>query len=379
MSTRFILMLALLLPTAMYSQRLLVESDTLEGQLLQLIDQEKDQTVKLKLLEEFAKKFPNHEAITWVLSHLQSHQLETKNYERVLTIGLSILSLDPEEVAAAHNCLKAVEALKDVDLIRKWSLQTSQIARKVMLSKKPEYGDDEEIAAWKAKVEFARQVDQYTEYSIYFASMHAKESKTKGELIAVLENRNPMSEYLAQMRTSQKTQVVRQVDIEEAVAAAEAEFLNGQFNEDQLMMVANHYMAKRKEPAKTIEYCGKILDILETKRKPDEVSASEWEQKRTSMIGTANWMMGLLYSSQEKYAAADKHLRASLPLLKNSDMTAGALYHLGYVNYRLAQEGERIRIHDAMRFTQECMAINSAVQAQAALNLQSMKAEWGIQ
>src|SRR5688572_23063852 len=79
MSTRlsFILMLALLLPTAMYSQRLLVESDTMEGQLLQLIDQEKDQTVKLKLLEEFAKKFPNHEAITWVLSHLQSRQLET--------------------------------------------------------------------------------------------------------------------------------------------------------------------------------------------------------------------------------------------------------------------------------------------------------------
>ena len=375
----FTLMLALIAPAALLSQRLFVESDTIEGQLLQTIDAEKDAAKKMALLEEFARRFPNHEAVTWVLSHIQSHQFAEKNYAKVLATGVKILSLDPEEVAAAHNCLKSVEAMRDVDLIRKWALQTSHIARKVMLSKKPEYGDEEEVAAWKAKVEFARQVEQYTEYSIYFASMYAKESKTKGELIAALENRNPMSEYLAQMRTSQRTQVVRQVDVEEAVAAAEAEFRNGQYHEDQLMMVASHYMAKRKEPLKTIEYATRILQIMQTKTRPEEVGATEWEHKKLSMEATANWIAGLLYSTQEKFAEADRHLRAALPLLRNSDMTAGALYHLGYVNYKLAVLGERIRIHDAMRFTRECMTINSAVQAQAGENLKSMKAEWGIQ
>ena len=60
-------------------------------------------------------------------------------------------------------------------------------------------------------------------------------------------------------------------------------------------------------------------------------------------------------------------------------MLAGAYYHLGYVNYRIAEAGERIRIHDAIRFTQQCIAINSAVQAQATENLKAMKAEYALQ
>ena len=76
---------------------------------------------------------------------------------------------------------------------------------------------------------------------------------------------------------------------------------------------------------------------------------------------------------------ADRTLRQALPNLKSSDMIAGALYHLGYVNYRLAEAGERIRIHDAVRYTTECISINSAVQQQAIENLKSMKAEYNLQ
>jgi hypothetical protein len=90
-------------------------------------------------------------------------------------------------------------------------------------------------------------------------------------------------------------------------------------------------------------------------------------------------MTGLLYSTQNKFALADKHLRIALPYLKNGDMLAGAYYHLGYVNYQMAEGGERIRIHDAVRFTKDCIAINSAVQYQASENLKAMKAEYGLQ
>ena len=224
----------------------MIEVDTQEGQLLQQIDAEKDAAKKFRLLETFAKHFPNHEAVTWVLSHIQPHYLETKDYDKVLATGTKILSIDPLEVSAAHNCLKAAEAMKDLPLIKMWSAQTSNIARKAMQLKRPEYGDEEEVAEWKQKVEFARQVEQYSEYSLYFASLQTKDTKTKSSLIEALEQRNPTSEYLAQMRTSQ-TAVVRQVDIEEAVASAEAQFQKGEWNEDLLLMVTTHYMQKRKE------------------------------------------------------------------------------------------------------------------------------------
>ena len=183
-----------------FGQKLVVEVDTQEGMLLQQIDNEKDGVKKFTLLEQFARQFPNHEAATWVLSNMQQLYLEKQSFDKVLETGARILSIDPLELSAAHNCLRAAEGKKDLPLIKLWSAQTSQVARKVMQLKRPEYGDDEEIAVWKQRVDFARQVEQYTEYSLYFASVQTKDVKIKSSLIEALEQRNPTSEYLAQMR-----------------------------------------------------------------------------------------------------------------------------------------------------------------------------------
>ena len=45
----------------------------------------------------------------------------------------------------------------------------------------------------------------------------------------------------------------------------------------------------------------------------------------------------------------------------------------------MAEAGERIRIHDAVRFTKECININSTVQLQAMENMMAMKAEYALQ
>ncbi|MEO8129283.1 MAG: hypothetical protein ABJF23_19150 [Bryobacteraceae bacterium] len=367
--------LLVVIAAAAFSQKLVIEVDTQEGQLLQQIDAEASAPKKQAMLEQFAKLFPNHEAITWVFGQLQLSYVADGKFDRVLEIGTKLLGLDPNDVSAAHNCLKAAEGKKDIELVRRWSDLTSQIARKVKQSKKPEEREEQE--EWKQRVEYAKQVDQYAEYAIYFAALQTKDTKLKSKLIENLEQKNPNSEYLAQLRTSQ-TQVVRQVDIEEAVAAAEVSFAKGQYNVDSLMMVANHLISKQRDPEKVIAYSSKALELLAVAAKPEELNESDWDAKKHQMMGAANWMMGLLYSTQEKFAQADKALRDALPDLKNSDMVAGALYHLGYVNFRLAEAGERIRIHDAVRYTTECTAINSAVQQQAVANLKSMKAEYNL-
>jgi hypothetical protein len=64
---------------------------------------------------------------------------------------------------------------------------------------------------------------------------------------------------------------------------------------------------------------------------------------------------------------------------QKTDMLAGAYYHLGCINYRMAEAGERIRVHDAIHYAQLCIAINSAVQHQAMENLKAIKAEYGLQ
>ncbi|MBI3279011.1 MAG: hypothetical protein HYZ57_04115 [Acidobacteria bacterium] len=369
------LVLAILTLCPLSGQPLLVETDTMEGQLLQQIDVEQNAAKKIELLELFAKRFPNHEAITWVLSHIQVHSLAEKQYDRAIETGKKILSIDPDEVAAAHNALKAAEGMKDVDLIQHWSGEASRISRKVASLPKPE--EPEEQEAWKIRTEYARQVEAYAEYALYFAAANSKDARLKARLIEALEQRNPKSEYLALMRTAESA-AVRQVDIVEAVAAAETAFNKGEYRIDALLMAATYYMERQQEPDKVISYSLKLIHILASAPAPREMSAAGWESKKSTILGRAHWMAGLLYSVQGKYSLADKHLRASLPLLHAADMIAGALYHLGYVNFRIAEGGERIRIHDAVRFTGECVKIPSAIQAQAVENLRAMKAEYNL-
>jgi hypothetical protein len=370
-----IALFVVLISMAASAQKLMVESDTIEGILLQQIDSEQDPDKQLVLLEKFAKDFPNHEAITWVLAHLQSVALKNKNFDRVLELSIRILGSDPDDVAAAHNALRAVEQQGDVELVKRWSAMTSAIARRVIKSKQPD--DPEEVEDWKARVDFAKQVETYTEYALYYAAVNSKDSRTKSEIVEALEQRNPKSEYLAQMRTSQAA-VVRQVDVEEAVRSVEADFAGGKFQAEPLYMAAAYYMQRRTFPDKVVTYGLKVLELLEKGEKPAEINDLDWDRRKRDLIGQTNWMVGLIFSTQEKFALADKHLRVALTQIKDGDMVSGALYHLGYVNYKLAEAGDRIRIHDAVKFTTECTRIGSAVQAQATENLKAMKAEYGL-
>ncbi|HET8549024.1 MAG TPA: hypothetical protein VFL57_13500, partial [Bryobacteraceae bacterium] len=222
-----------------------------------------------------------------------------------------------------------------------------------------------------------KQVDTYTEYSLYYAAVTSKDSRLKSELVEALEQRNPKSEYLAQMRTSQAV-VVRQVDVEEAVRSVDAAFAAGKYQVDQLYMAAAYYMQRRTAPDKVVTYGLKVLELLEKGTKPEEMSDADWNRRKRELVGQTSWMVGLILSTQEKFASADRHLRNALSHIKDADMIAGALYHLGYVNYKLAEAGDRVRIHDAVKFTTECTRIASAVQGQATENLKAMKAEYGL-
>src|SRR5947199_5424981 len=93
--------LSLLVCVLAPAQKLFVESDTQEGQLLQQIDLEENAAKKLALLETFSKQYPNHEAMSWVLGQLQSSYLGQKDYDKVFAAGTKVLGLDPDDVSAA--------------------------------------------------------------------------------------------------------------------------------------------------------------------------------------------------------------------------------------------------------------------------------------
>ena len=343
-----------------------VNAETPEGLLLQQIGQAEDESKKIQLMEQFAAQAPKHEAIGWVYEQMQASYLKAGQPDKAIEIGDKLVAMDPDDLDAAHQNLKAAEAKKDPDLIRKWSNQTSQIAQKVIQSPQPTDADD--VDAWKKRVDFAKQLDTYTEYSLFSAAMQTQDPRKRIELADALTARNPKSQYLPALAELRFNSYRQLGDNAGALAAAEKTLENDQTKEDMLIFVANQYVEKKRDPDKVLAYSAKVVELMDTKPKPEGVSDEEWAKKKKAMSGLAHYMSGTTLFEQKKLAAADKELRAALPLVEGNDqLKAATLFYAGLANYQMK------KISDALKFNQQCAAIKSPFQAQAAKNVSAMR------
>lgn len=351
-----------------------INTETEEGKLLQAIGTEQDPARKITLMEGFVGKFGPHEASGWVWSQLQPEYAKAGRHDQVLAAGEKLLAMDPLDIEAAYANLKAAEAKKDSEGVVKWSVIASDIARKAAAApKKP----DEDEETYKHAVDFAKQVDTYTEYSL-FASMIAETDPAKVmKLAETLEERSPQSQYVPQMLGRYAWAARQAKAVPAAMALGERAYGRNQFDEDLLLAMADYSM-NQKAQDKTIQYSTKVVEVMESKPKPAGVSDADWDKKKTMMTGVAHWMAGTTYSTQGKYAQADKELRAALPLVKeNEELLAGTLFHLGLSNYQMGKGKSTQQMGEALKFMQQAAAIRSPFQAQAQKNLAVMRKETG--
>ena len=154
---------------------------------------------------------------------------------------------------------------------------------------------------------------------------------------------------------------LRESDPPKALAVGEQMIAADQANEDVLMSVAENYAQKDKEPDKVVAYAEKAILLI------DRAAPAE---KKAALSGRASWLVGSISMQQNKYAQADKSIRAALPYLKSdARLTSTALFYLGWANYKLDN------IAEAIRFTQDCTRIRGPFQEQAVKNLAVIRSE----
>jgi tetratricopeptide (TPR) repeat protein len=358
--------------------KLTINAETPEGLLLQNIGQESDDAKKLTLLEAFVQQYPKHEGAVWVYEQLVDAYAKVNQPDKVIASGEKLLELDPADVVAAHTCLKAaLETKRDPDLVLKWAVLTSDIARKITQTPKP--SSEDEVEDWKARVDFAKQVDIYTEYALYAMALQTPDPAKKILLGEALEKRNPESQYITQVAEPLFLAYARTGDNAKAVALAERTIAKDQTNAEMLLAVADSYRT-RKQADKVAELTNKAIGISASKPKPDGVSDADWTTWRTQIAGRANYVMGITYASLEKWPQADKSLRAALPGVGGSpDMKAETLFYLGLANYRLAEAGSTERARDALRFSEQCAAIPGRLQGPARNNVKAIRTKYKVQ
>jgi len=378
-----ILFAALLLsawPGAAQPSNLVIDTETPQGALLQQIGLQDDAKLKLQMLEQFVRDYPNHEAVGWVLSQMPEAYVKLGQPDKALEACDRLLAKEPANAAGAHGCLKIAEGTKNPDLIKKWALETHAASEKTIAAPKPKFEYEDEETEWKQSIDFAKQVATYSEYSLYATALQTADPGKKIELIDALRKGNPESQYLPQL-TEQAFLAYRQAgNLEKAIEIAENAMAKGHASADMMVVAADYYLNQKKDYAKTIDYCKKLTASLATEQAPKGMSPEDWAKKKDTILGTGYWMMGVAYANQRKYASADRALRKALPKVQgNTLMKAGALFFLGLSNFQLGNKsGKEKQILDAFKFTKQCAAMKSPYQPQARKNLKAIQTQYRI-
>ena len=205
------------------------------------------------------------------------------------------------------------------------------------------------------------------------SAVQAPEAAKKVELLKTLEERAPESTYLSQGYGIYFLALLQSGDTPAAVAVAEKLIAKGQGNELMLATAGDFYLHQNREPQKVLDYSSKLIEMVNTKPKPDGVSDADWQKSKDYFLGWGQWMTGAVYCSQGKFGEADKVLRAALPLLEGNDENkAGALFNLGIANSRLKN------FADAVKFFEQCIAIKSPYQPTCTDNLKAIRATYRV-
>ena len=379
MKTLIVVTACLMASVSLMAQRhkLTINAETPEGALLQQIGTEADAAKKTELMEQFTEKFPKHEAAAWVYAQLAPAYLKANQPDKSMAAAEKLLALDPGDVEIAHGALKAAEAKKDPDGIRKWAVITSDAARKMVASPQPK--DEDEVEEWKRLVDFSKQVDTYTEYSMYAAALQTTDARKRIELFETIEKRNPQSQYVQQSLEPYLAALTMAGEKAKAAQVAEKAASSANAGEDVILAAASGaYEAKNFEKASG--YSEKLIALLNSKPKPETMAEADWHKKKNLMLGVAYWMNGVIQSNAGRWVEADKTLRTALPLSEeNKALAAEALFHLGLANYKLGDKPQDSkRILEALQFNQRCAAIPGPFQAQARKNIAAIRSQYHI-
>jgi|HubBroStandDraft_5_1064220.scaffolds.fasta_scaffold158445_2 hypothetical protein len=349
-----------------------INTSTPEGQLLQKAGVEEDAAQKLALREQFVTQYPQNEAAGWVYEQLLTTYVKANEADKALAVGEKLDAIPPECVEDAQQTLKAAEMKKDPDLVLKWSARTAALAQKVVASPQPTNAD--EVENWKARVDYARQVNTYTEYSLYAMALGTVDSAKQVMLIEALQQRNPKSEYLAKAGQFLFAAYQKSGATDKALAVAQQFSASGNASDDMLLVLTQDAV-KKKDHDKIHSYSAKLIEVMGSSPKPEGVADADWAKRKNAILLYAYSTDGEQYLNEGKLSPADQELRKALPLVgDNATVKPEVLFYLGLANYKME------KAQDAVNFFKACAAMKSPFQAQANKNLVTIRAQYhGIQ
>jgi hypothetical protein len=278
-----------------------------------------------------------------------------------------------QDLEASYQSLKDADAKGDTPAVKKLAAETSALARKAAAEAAP--ADADEKDGWSKRVAYAKDIDGQTEYILYATALKSP-PPVMVDLLATLEAQNPKCKYLDLGYASYLYALSQTGGASKIPAIAEKALDNFPENTDLLLVMANQSLSI-KQSDKALGYADRLVAAYEKKTKPEGMSDADWDKQRNASLGRGYWVAGVVSAEKNQYAAADKNLRAALPMIKgNNAMMSPALFYLGLANYNLGKaSSSKAKVLEGAKFSDQCAAIPGELSTPAAKNATAMKAD----
>lgn len=280
------------------------------------------------------------------------------------------------DIQAAYNSLKTAIDQRDVELIKKTAVEAARIADKTI--KSPQPADAAEVASWKNEVEFAKEVQTHAGYGLYVATLRASERTKRLELFETLDKEIPNSKYLSDLYGVYLGALAQGGQNAKAYEYAGKAVSRDPNNEDLLAVLADGAMT-RKQWDRAATFGSRLASVMSGHPRPEGTPTGDWEKRRSQMVGRGNWIAGISYISMNRFAQADKCLRAALPLVQGDpNLIPAAVFNLGVANYNLARATQdKVMMKQALAFFEDAYKQGGQYGALAGQNIVAVKQELG--
>lgn len=352
-----------------------INAETDDGGMIAEAAASEDLQEKIGILEQFVDQFPDSRYIGYALLQLQGGYVQTQQHEQTVATGKRLLEMAPEDVEVRHNINQALVAQQKWEELYPLLVEARPLAEKAAQAPKPEDPDEDELAIWQGRVDYAAGVTDYLEWAMNTAMTQQTQPAQKIAWLDRLRENYPDGDSSKGLARQYIVAYQQQGDMANAVEWMKKAIEDGVVDETYHYTIAEDAL-NRQDNETAQAQSEKALEIIGAKEKPANMSDEQWEAHKAKMEAYANFSLGRAWvakNTKPAYRTGRSHLLKTVDVLKaEGGPRYGVLaYLLGVCYVQLDIQGDNIK--QAVYWMTEAANAEGPYQAQAQQDLAKIK------
>ncbi len=324
-----------------------------------------DPSQKLPLIDEFSKAHAEGDFQIVADEQYVNYYINAKQYDKAFEYGDKLFALDPDNYTNAVNMVRAAAEKGDADKLYAYGEKANSIILKYRNSSPPEGSNaDEWNRAKTEKLASLKEDQDYIRQSLLGGAYNAKDPAKKADYFmrfAKMYPDTPEGQQALTMAASSYLQAQNRAKMQEVANGVLAKDPN---NIGMLLLLADDYSEKGDQLDKADAYAKKAASLVDTAKKPENLSDDQWKGQTSIQKGLAYGTLGQISLQKKLNAQAVENLSKAAPLLKsNASLYARNEYRLGFAYLNLKKNA------DATKAFTEAASVDSPYKAPAQQKL----------